>query len=574
MPGVTARELDANLVGRNVKFVVNDNDVFGGDVEELGEVGDWTARGVHETQGLGENHSRLPEFGFGHCRICFVALEVCALALCQNVQDHLADVVAVARVGRARVAQPDDEHLERRYGSMAVDVLRHAQACGLKPYGISFHVGSQQTRLGPSEIGDPCARRLAYKLLGTQKARTLSTPWRPTVGTAVHSWIEEALTAHNERQREAIGGTRWLLETRIDAGPMAGGSLTGHSDCYDRVTCTAIDWKIIGPSAHKTLKANLAARRGPRTEYKVQLHTYGLGYVRRGLPVERVMLVALPSAGELDDALMWSEPWNRSIAETAMARVDRIHALTSTLGPVALTITDQQLHDAGLTALCGDPGSAAAGFAGERLALPLDEVARPAVAGPVTEVVGCGKTVTVTTVVALPPPESVTVSVTGATILTGGPGSGTAAYGIFAQSVGGGGGDGGAGVGCGIHAGSFKGSRAARSASGGRARMTSATRDASAASPFCSAAAAAANASGSTRSHAPAASSKTNTACRLTSLTKMRPLSSLTLASTVSTPSSGCASCAATGTRAWTTAARAGSRGRHSARRARRVRAR
>ncbi|MFO1122763.1 MAG: type III PLP-dependent enzyme [Hyphomicrobiales bacterium] len=40
--------------------------------------------------------------------------------------------------------------LSRKFGcepSMAVDVLRHAQACGLKPYGISFHVGSQQTRL-------------------------------------------------------------------------------------------------------------------------------------------------------------------------------------------------------------------------------------------------------------------------------------------------------------------------------------------------------------------------------------------------------------------------------------------
>ena len=66
---------------------------------------------------------------------------------------------------------------------------------------IEAHPRSQQTRLGPSEIGDPCARRLAYKLLGTQKARTLSTPWRPTVGTAVHSWIEEAIAAHNEAVR-------------------------------------------------------------------------------------------------------------------------------------------------------------------------------------------------------------------------------------------------------------------------------------------------------------------------------------------------------------------------------------
>jgi len=41
--------------------------------------------------------------------------------------------------------------LSRKFGcdpSMAVDVMLHARKLGLKPYGISFHVGSQQTRLG------------------------------------------------------------------------------------------------------------------------------------------------------------------------------------------------------------------------------------------------------------------------------------------------------------------------------------------------------------------------------------------------------------------------------------------
>ncbi len=40
--------------------------------------------------------------------------------------------------------------LSRKFGcepSMAVDVLMHAHALGLEAYGISFHVGSQQTRL-------------------------------------------------------------------------------------------------------------------------------------------------------------------------------------------------------------------------------------------------------------------------------------------------------------------------------------------------------------------------------------------------------------------------------------------
>ncbi|MAS12356.1 MAG: ornithine decarboxylase [Nitratireductor sp.] len=40
--------------------------------------------------------------------------------------------------------------LSRKFGcvpAMAVDVLRHARALGLDPYGVSFHVGSQQTDL-------------------------------------------------------------------------------------------------------------------------------------------------------------------------------------------------------------------------------------------------------------------------------------------------------------------------------------------------------------------------------------------------------------------------------------------
>ncbi|MCC5778952.1 type III PLP-dependent enzyme [Nitratireductor sp. B36] len=40
--------------------------------------------------------------------------------------------------------------LSRKFGcvpGMAVDVLRHARALGLDPYGVSFHVGSQQTDL-------------------------------------------------------------------------------------------------------------------------------------------------------------------------------------------------------------------------------------------------------------------------------------------------------------------------------------------------------------------------------------------------------------------------------------------
>ena len=88
---------------------MNNDHVFWCDVEKLGEVCDWSARSVHKAQGFGEDKSSLPEFGFGHRCIGFVTFEFCALALSQHVKNHLADVVAVARVAGPGVTEPDYE---------------------------------------------------------------------------------------------------------------------------------------------------------------------------------------------------------------------------------------------------------------------------------------------------------------------------------------------------------------------------------------------------------------------------------------------------------------------------------
>ena len=59
--------------------------------------------------------------------------------------------------------------LSRKFGcvpSMAVDVLRHAHRLGLQAYGVSFHVGSQQTDLGAWDkaLGD--AKHVCEELAG------------------------------------------------------------------------------------------------------------------------------------------------------------------------------------------------------------------------------------------------------------------------------------------------------------------------------------------------------------------------------------------------------------------------
>jgi hypothetical protein len=234
---------------------------------------------------------------------------------------------------------------------------------GLIAEGIANHPRSQQKRLGPSEVGEPCARKLAYKVTETPEARQMPPAWRPTVGTAVHDWLEEKIAEANMRYRQDNGASRFLLEQRIDAGPCAGGRLTGSCDLYDRVTATVWDWKIIGPSSYKRTRADINTGRGSKRVYQVQNHIYGVGWTNRGLPVDYVGNIFLPSAGELTEALHWYEPFNPQIAHDAMRRVDRIHALTTTLGlPGALAMTNGALAAVGAGQFAdpsGDPSAPA-----------------------------------------------------------------------------------------------------------------------------------------------------------------------------------------------------------------------
>jgi len=188
---------------------------------------------------------------------------------------------------------------------------------------IAGDARSLQKEIGISEIGTPCTRKLAYKLAEMDPVNVGGIPWRATVGRAVHSWLQEIFMLDNQRR----GFTRWLTETRVSPGDIDGIPLHGNSDIYDRVTAAVIDWKIPGPTTMKDARKN-----GPKLVYRVQSHLYGLGYKRRGLPVDRVHVVFLPSAGELNDGVYWTEPYNEKIALDALARASAVRKLIGQLG--------------------------------------------------------------------------------------------------------------------------------------------------------------------------------------------------------------------------------------------------
>lgn len=185
---------------------------------------------------------------------------------------------------------------------------------------------SLQVEIGPSEIGTDCMRCLGMKLAGIPEERDAA--WLPTVGKAVHTWLEEVFTTANAGLPEA----RWLVEARVHVGDIDGRPITGCCDLYDRVTCTASDYKVQGKTQQTKLKA-----KGPSPTYRRQLHLYAKGLIARGLPVDTVQLVSLPrNEQSLLSTVVWHEPYQESIALQALAKADALAKAIRLAGPEAV----------------------------------------------------------------------------------------------------------------------------------------------------------------------------------------------------------------------------------------------
>ncbi len=173
---------------------------------------------------------------------------------------------------------------------------------------------SQQVQIGPSEVGNPCDRRLAYKLTRTPEVNVGFDPWPAVVGTAIHGWMERAaLNWNNQITRDE---DLWTTECELDID----GMILGHSDLYR--DCTVIDYKTAGPDVMKKVRAN-----GPPEHYVVQAQIYGLGFQQSGRCVDRVALVFLPRAGWLRDTYVWSTPYDEGVARAAL---DRLYGIAAT----------------------------------------------------------------------------------------------------------------------------------------------------------------------------------------------------------------------------------------------------
>lgn len=196
-----------------------------------------------------------------------------------------------------------------------------------------LHPRSQQKAIGPSEVGHPCPRRLASTLLQFPRINPEFDPLPAWLGTAGHAKFEEAVEYDNAQiieaaKRNAFGENnpkathvegqevgRWLSERRVTIRS----DLAGTCDLFDTWTGTVIDLKFPGESRMRKYK-----KEGPSPEYRIQAHAYGRGYRNEGFEVNRVGIWFIPRGGMLASSFVWSEPYDDSIVDAMLDKLDNL----------------------------------------------------------------------------------------------------------------------------------------------------------------------------------------------------------------------------------------------------------
>lgn len=190
-----------------------------------------------------------------------------------------------------------------------------------------------QRRVGPSDLGDTCARCLAEKLVGTH-SRNEEPQMGSWIGTAGHAYLE-SLT----------GG---LKETKVVVGEVDGyGTIKGTADHYNPEHQHLIDYKFLGKSrlqqmrsAYHTTSDSVVFKEtgaGPTLKkYYVQLSLYAKGLVDAGHPVKKMSLMIAardeplaPVAQAFHEIEFAYDP---SVAQAALDRAGRIYKWATTEG--------------------------------------------------------------------------------------------------------------------------------------------------------------------------------------------------------------------------------------------------
>lgn len=213
---------------------------------------------------------------------------------------------------------------------------------------IIFQPRSLQKRIGPSEIGTPCDHCLAAKLAGWQQTER-GVPWLPYIGTSVHEKLEMVFGMHNVERVEQGKPMRYLMEQKTMVGHIGGTEIWGSTDLVDLEAGMTVDWKIVGASTLKQAKS------GPSPVYHAQADLYAKGWNDAGIRIDHVAIAYLPrNAVSLDQAIWWTAPHDRSRAEDALARANRLHSNLTVLESISIQARDTWISGLARSGHCFD----------------------------------------------------------------------------------------------------------------------------------------------------------------------------------------------------------------------------
>ncbi len=187
---------------------------------------------------------------------------------------------------------------------------------------MKAHPRSQQAAPGPSELGTPCVRRLAYKIMDWHRPNDDLDGWLATIGTSVHAWQADVFLAADRAL--GPGDCRYLVEHRVHLP----GGITGSCDLYDRELATVLDWKVSSLDRIRKYRTS-----GPGPQYRTQAHLYALGLQLAGEHPQHVAIVFLPRGGLLNGLHVWTEPYAPQIAAQALGRYQATKAALIALCP-------------------------------------------------------------------------------------------------------------------------------------------------------------------------------------------------------------------------------------------------
>jgi hypothetical protein len=189
---------------------------------------------------------------------------------------------------------------------------------------------SQQRRIGPSEMGVPCDRRIGFRLAGIEPINDRGVAWKPYVGTSVHEQMATMMAAQEvARYSDANATERWKVEERVTVGDILGTPITGSCDLFDVQHGAVWDWKF---TTRNQIREHYRPH-GPGEQYRIQAHLYGRGFANQGHDVRTVGVIFFTRDGEFTDRHVWHEPYDEQIALDALARASSIQSALDALGP-------------------------------------------------------------------------------------------------------------------------------------------------------------------------------------------------------------------------------------------------